>query len=106
MIGEKAAHVGKELAEQIRLGHEGVPCDADDVWMTLDRLVNSKASTAKDVLALVVMARHLGNCFPAPEGTAAAMAQQYVQHLQAKAIAALEPLASERAAVYQGYETN
>lgn len=106
MIGEKASNVGKEFAEQIRATNSGLPYDDDEVWLTLERLAYSKATTAKDVLALIAVARHIVNSFPEPEGTIEATTQQIVQLLQAKAIEALEPLAKERVAVYQGYEFN
>ena len=106
MIGESAAHVGTELAEQIRLGHSGVSLDFDEICLMLDRLAYSKATTTRDILALIVMARHIINSCPAPEGTPEAMVQQMIQQLQVKAIEALEPLAKERAAAYQGYEFN
>lgn len=106
MIGESAAHVGKELAEQIRLAHAGMPSDLDEILMTIDRLTYSKATTTRDVLALIVTCRHIINSIPVQPGTLEAEMLGYAQTLQTKAIGALEPIAKERAAVFQGYEVN
>lgn len=106
MIGEKASNVGKEFAEQIRATNSGLPYDDDEVWLTLERLAYSKATTAKDVLALIAVARHIVNSIPVQPGTLEAEMLGYAQTLQTKAIEALEPLAKERAAVFQGYEVN
>lgn len=104
MFFESSADVVKELAGHIRDAMAGGAVNLSEAELAIDRVLFSSTKTERDVLAVIVMARHVVNSIEGMGSDIDRGCLELVQRLQEKAIAALEVIARERAATFQGYE--
>lgn len=100
-----AESVGREIGEMLRAHHSGYQDFTDDeLFFKVIELAASKCRTAKDALALVVMAQRLMNSRQPPENEADATAHGAAMALLANAIGGLQKLSKERASIFLGHE--